>query len=323
MRREFAMPDVGEGLTEAEVVTWNVAPGDTVTVNQIICEIETAKAAVELPSPFAGTVGELLAKPGETVAVGSPDHRDRDGRAGRGARSRAAAERGRRRGWREDRRGRQGRPDRHAGRLRPAPRLGHPPPPPRGAAAAAVPRARQRRSRLRPPRRPARLRPPLPQQGAPPVRPSRGRGPLRSQPQQGGAGRPVVRRGPSTTPGPPAAPAGDCAAGQAAGAQARPRPGRRPARGHPVRADGVITREDVQAHANGTAPARPSRGACPGRGIRRGERREPIRGVRKATAAAMVSSAFTAPHVTEFLPSTSPRRWRCATGCAPPASTPR
>ena len=72
MRREFAMPDVGEGLTEAEVVTWNVAVGDTVTVNQILCEIETAKAAVELPSPFAGTVGELLAKPGETIAVGSP-----------------------------------------------------------------------------------------------------------------------------------------------------------------------------------------------------------------------------------------------------------
>ena len=72
MRREFAMPDVGEGLTDAEIVTWNVHVGDVVAVNQILCEIETAKAAVELPSPFAGTVGELLAKPGETVAVGSP-----------------------------------------------------------------------------------------------------------------------------------------------------------------------------------------------------------------------------------------------------------
>src|ERR1700712_4271777 len=66
------MPDVGEGLTEAEVLTWHVAPGDTVTVNQIIVEIETAKAAVELPSPFAGTVGELLAEPGQTVEVGTP-----------------------------------------------------------------------------------------------------------------------------------------------------------------------------------------------------------------------------------------------------------
>ncbi|MBC8093258.1 MAG: 2-oxo acid dehydrogenase subunit E2, partial [Pseudonocardia sp.] len=72
MLREFGMPDVGEGLTEAEVVTWNVAAGDVVTVNQILCEIETAKAAVELPSPWAGTVGKLLVEPGQTVAVGSP-----------------------------------------------------------------------------------------------------------------------------------------------------------------------------------------------------------------------------------------------------------
>ena len=72
MQREFAMPDVGEGLTEAEIVTWNVAVGETVVVNQILCEIETAKAAVELPSPFAGTVGALLAQPGETIAVGRP-----------------------------------------------------------------------------------------------------------------------------------------------------------------------------------------------------------------------------------------------------------
>ena len=51
MRREFRLPDVGEGLTEAEIVTWHVAPGDTVTVNQLIVEIETAKASVELPWP--------------------------------------------------------------------------------------------------------------------------------------------------------------------------------------------------------------------------------------------------------------------------------
>jgi pyruvate dehydrogenase E2 component (dihydrolipoamide acetyltransferase) len=72
VQREFAMPDVGEGLTEAEIVTWSVAVGDTVVVNQILCEIETAKAAVELPSPFAGTIGALLAQPGDTVAVGRP-----------------------------------------------------------------------------------------------------------------------------------------------------------------------------------------------------------------------------------------------------------
>ena len=68
----FPLPDVGEGLTEAELVTWHVTTGDTVALNQVICEIETAKSIVELPSPFAGTVTELLAKEGDTVPVGEP-----------------------------------------------------------------------------------------------------------------------------------------------------------------------------------------------------------------------------------------------------------
>src|SRR6188472_2331069 len=68
----FSMPDVGEGLTEAEVLNWRVAVGDTVTVNQVLVEIETAKAAVELPSPFAGRVHALLVEPGITVEVGTP-----------------------------------------------------------------------------------------------------------------------------------------------------------------------------------------------------------------------------------------------------------
>lgn len=72
MRREFRMPDAGEGLTEAEVLGWRVAPGDVVAINQVLVEIETAKAAVELPSPYAGTVVELLAQPGQVVAVGAP-----------------------------------------------------------------------------------------------------------------------------------------------------------------------------------------------------------------------------------------------------------
>ena len=70
--RQFLLPDAGEGLTEAEILTWHVAPGDTVTVNQIIVEIETAKAAVELPCPFAGVVAELLVPPGVIVDVGVP-----------------------------------------------------------------------------------------------------------------------------------------------------------------------------------------------------------------------------------------------------------
>lgn len=69
---KFPLPDVGEGLTEAEIVSWKVAPGDRVSVNQTICEIETAKSVVELPCPFEGEVAELLAAEGDTVEVGTP-----------------------------------------------------------------------------------------------------------------------------------------------------------------------------------------------------------------------------------------------------------
>jgi pyruvate dehydrogenase E2 component (dihydrolipoamide acetyltransferase) len=68
----FVLPDVGEGLTEAEIVQWRVAPGEAVAVNDVLVEIETAKSLVELPSPFAGTVGELLVAEGDTVDVGAP-----------------------------------------------------------------------------------------------------------------------------------------------------------------------------------------------------------------------------------------------------------
>lgn len=67
----FRLPDVGEGLAEAEIVAWHVSPGDTVTVNQVLVEIETAKSIVELPSPFAGVVASLLAEVGESVPVGA------------------------------------------------------------------------------------------------------------------------------------------------------------------------------------------------------------------------------------------------------------
>src|ERR1700742_2459686 len=71
-RKQFRLPDVGEGLTEADIVTWRVTPGDTVSVNQMIVDIETAKAVVELPSPFEGVVAELLVDEGQTVDVGTP-----------------------------------------------------------------------------------------------------------------------------------------------------------------------------------------------------------------------------------------------------------
>lgn len=72
MISEFRLPDLGEGLPEAEIVQWLVAEGDTVTLNQPIVEVETAKAIVELPSPFAGTVRQLHAETGAVVEVGSP-----------------------------------------------------------------------------------------------------------------------------------------------------------------------------------------------------------------------------------------------------------
>lgn len=68
--REFKMPDVGEGLTEAEILKWYVQPGDSVTDGQVVCEVETAKAAVELPIPYDGVVRELRFPEGTTVDVG-------------------------------------------------------------------------------------------------------------------------------------------------------------------------------------------------------------------------------------------------------------
>ena len=69
---EYKLPDVGEGLTEAEIVTWKVKVGDVIAINDIVVEIETAKSLVELPSPYAGTVTGLLVPEGEMVPVGTP-----------------------------------------------------------------------------------------------------------------------------------------------------------------------------------------------------------------------------------------------------------
>ena len=69
---EYLLPDVGEGLTEAEIVSWKVKVGDVIAINDVVVEIETAKSLVELPSPYAGTVTGLLVAEGETVAVGTP-----------------------------------------------------------------------------------------------------------------------------------------------------------------------------------------------------------------------------------------------------------
>jgi 2-oxoisovalerate dehydrogenase E2 component (dihydrolipoyl transacylase) len=244
VRREFALPDVGEGLTEAEILGWRVAPGDPVVVNQVIVEIETAKAAVELPSPWAGTVGELLAEPGETVAVGAPII---------AIETAAAEERG-------AKIGEAGADGRIATLVGYGPRPGsvtrRPRRRPDGAAASPEPV-------VQPPRESPRPESPRPE-------------PARSEPTGNGAARHVPLAKP-----PVRKLARDLGVDLADVTGSGP--------------GGVITREDVQAHAAAPGPvAAPATAAG-------GERREPIRGVRKATAEAMVRSAFTAPHVTEFL----------------------
>jgi 2-oxoisovalerate dehydrogenase E2 component (dihydrolipoyl transacylase) len=70
--RDFRLPDLGEGLTDAEVVRWLVTEGDSISLNQPIVEVETAKAMVEIPAPYAGTITRLHAKEGDSVEVGSP-----------------------------------------------------------------------------------------------------------------------------------------------------------------------------------------------------------------------------------------------------------
>src|ERR1700726_2889637 len=69
---DFPLPDLGEGLEEAEVIAWRVKPGDRVAVDQVIVEVETAKAVVEVPVPYAGVVAALHAAAGSTISVGQP-----------------------------------------------------------------------------------------------------------------------------------------------------------------------------------------------------------------------------------------------------------
>src|SRR6266704_5557179 len=91
--KQLKLPDVGEGLTEADIVKWLVQPGDAISINQIIVEIETAKAVVELPSPYDGVVQDLLVPEGQTADVGTPIISVQVGAdvAGKGAATPAAA----------------------------------------------------------------------------------------------------------------------------------------------------------------------------------------------------------------------------------------
>ncbi|MET3946202.1 2-oxoisovalerate dehydrogenase E2 component (dihydrolipoyl transacylase) [Arthrobacter sp. UYCu512] len=262
MIKEFRLPDLGEGLTESEIVAWRVAVGDTVALNQIIAEVETAKAVVELPSPFAGVITVLHEQPGTVVEVGKAIVSfEVEADAGEAAADGAAAPAAREPnlvGYGAVLEA-SGRPARRARNFA-AP-----------AASAAVQHARS-----------APVLEPVP---AAPVLP---------------VDQPVETR--------PAA----------SDSAERPRstpPVRKLARDLGVDLAavtgtgefGLITRDDVRNFAGGGDLPVAGRGLAgmseqdvvPGRGER--ETRTPIKGVRKFTAAAMVSSAFTAPHVTEFL----------------------
>ena len=240
--KRFLLPDTAEGLTDAEILGWHVKPGDDVVVNQIIVEIETAKAAVELPCPWAGKVTELLVEPGQTVDVGAPiiviDVDPNGAPVVANANGSAPAESGdsvpNLVGYG---------PKSTAARRRP--RVGAPAVP----VVAPVPE-------------PEPVVVPEPE----PVAPRGGYVPLAKPPVRKLARELGVDL--------------QVLAGSGSG--------------------GVITRGDVQRAIAEPEPA-PLRAvpAVPASGER--ERRVPVKGVRRATAQAMVSSAFTAPHVTEFL----------------------
>ena len=289
MIREFPLPDLGEGLTESEIVAWRVAVGDRVELNQIIADVETAKAVVELPSPYAGVITALHAAEGETVNVGEPLFSCDTGDGAEPvppAPSDAAAQRM-----------------------------------PRGATPAAA--GRRRRARRRPRRRARRRARPEPRRLR---RPRRGRTEAPRPPRRARR-RPRAARSEAEVDADAAPPASAGAAAGAVQTGARSRPARRsvPARRRPCASSratsastsadvtgtgerGLITRADVEAAASGTprrtatAPvSRATSRRTVGGADRPAETRIPIKGVRKHTAAAMVRSAFTAPHVTEFL----------------------
>ncbi|RJK94224.1 dihydrolipoamide acetyltransferase family protein [Vallicoccus soli] len=270
--KQFRLPDVGEGLTEAEIVSWKVKEGDAVAVNDVIVEIETAKSLVELPCPYAGVVAELLVPEGTTADVGAPIIAV-DVAVGASAPPVQATS-----SLAED--------------LVPTP----PPVTEEAPARQPVlvgygPRAAATA------RRPRRGRPDP--SGAAPV-----------QQALHGAFVPSPSPAPAQAPGPvPAA------------VLAKP-PVRRLAKElgvdlatvDPTGPGRVVTRADVEAAAAAAAPGRdhaapgrdhadPGRDhAVPGRDhAPAGAVRIPVKGVRKATARAMVASAFTAPHVTEWV----------------------
>jgi len=255
MVKEFKLPDVGEGLTEADIVAWHVKPGDLVEDGQIIVEIETAKAVVELPCPWDGTVARLLAEEGQTVEVGVPIIAVEVGTSASAERAEVAAPASA-----------ESASDDEAGAH--SILVGY------GVKASATTRRARRTAAGRPETAEVPTAPEEPVE--PPEVPAEP-----GVPAARVLAKPPVRKL-----------AKDLGISLAALAGSGP--------------DGSITRDDVQRAAGAGTPAR---SAESGNGSRTatsapasgGEERIAVRGVRKHMAAAMVSSAFTAPHVTEFL----------------------
>jgi 2-oxoisovalerate dehydrogenase E2 component (dihydrolipoyl transacylase) len=298
--KQFRLPDVGEGLTEADIVTWRVKPGDPVRVNQVIVEIETAKSLVELPSPFEGVVSGLLVGEGETVDVGTPII-EVDVSAGAGTGPAAAGE---------------------AGATGEGPSADITPSGPSPAAspetAAVVGGGGQGGSAaaglVSAPAEETAREPGIEGSPAPKIERQAvlvgygvklGTTARRARKKGRAGGGSGAGQVPAASVSRPDVPGGNGAAGLVARPAAKP-PVRKLAKdlGVDLAAltgtgkDGIITREDVHAAAAGPAePAvLPTRPVAVG-----GEERIPIKGVRKYTAAAVTASAFTAPHVTEFL----------------------
>ncbi|MFD1547221.1 dihydrolipoamide acetyltransferase family protein [Nonomuraea guangzhouensis] len=320
MRREFKLPDVGEGLTEAEIVRWHVKAGDAVKVNQIVVEIETAKSIVELPIPWDGVVSGLMADEGQTIDVGLPiiavDTDEADDTAGQPADTSATSGRAAAASGDE------------AGRIEALADDLVPRPPAEGAVepgAHGSPAPKEERQAVlvgygvktgTTKRRPRKARPDTPSgsdqppviPAAPVANPSRievstapGAGPAGRGSAELGATRGPVEDGAAQGPVGGGAARTDLSPSQVA-VLAKP-PVRKLAKDLGVDLAGLagsgphgsITRDDVHAAAAGPAPQATQ--AAP----QQGEERIPVKGVRKMTAQAMVASAFTAPHVTEFL----------------------
>ncbi|KNC19025.1 branched-chain alpha-keto acid dehydrogenase subunit E2 [Arthrobacter sp. RIT-PI-e] len=297
--REFRLPDLGEGLTESEILRWHVAEGEVVELNQVIADVETAKAVVELPSPCAGVVLRLLEGAGTVVEVGTPiiSFTLPVPGASPGAPQGPTAVAG----------GEPGTPDAGGAPRRREPTLV-------GYGATPEQEGRPRRRSRSVGRACPGSAPQLPEPEGPPLA-------ERRAPLSGPRARPTPDVPPAA--GPPAPPVTGSAV---------PHPAERPRSTPPVRKlardlgialdtltgsgpGALITREDVLAaltqpptpreadgprHVDPAGPGTP-REAPAGRATPPGEARLPIRGIRKLTAAAMVSSAFTAPHATEFL----------------------